>query len=195
MPSTAGRVRMPHNNKMTTSSTLKSSAVWQNVIGHDPYAPKGGTGVAGPSAGPTEGVQTDGNAYDNMRGLMALAKMTGAGGEVDDEKGKWRGKGKLRGGWLEGHQVPLAADDKKKDSDSDSDSSSDSDDSLEAVRKLTARADAGAKRGREEEERRRKIKKSKHKKEKKEKRKSSSKKEKHHKREKSEKKHKRSDKD
>lgn len=29
MPATAGRVRMPHNNVMTTSTSLKSSAVWQ----------------------------------------------------------------------------------------------------------------------------------------------------------------------
>ena len=29
---------MPHNNRMSTSGSLKSSAVWQNTIGHDPYA-------------------------------------------------------------------------------------------------------------------------------------------------------------
>ena len=29
---------MPHNNRMSTSATLKTSAIWQNAIGHDPYA-------------------------------------------------------------------------------------------------------------------------------------------------------------
>ncbi|KAG7358737.1 hypothetical protein IV203_015326 [Nitzschia inconspicua] len=38
MPATAGRVRMPHNNRMTTSATLKTSDIWSKTIGHDPYA-------------------------------------------------------------------------------------------------------------------------------------------------------------
>ena len=38
MPATAGRVRMPHNNRMATSATLKSSAIWSQTIGHDPHA-------------------------------------------------------------------------------------------------------------------------------------------------------------
>ena len=29
---------MPHNNRMSTSATLQSSSIWQNAIGHDPYA-------------------------------------------------------------------------------------------------------------------------------------------------------------
>jgi hypothetical protein len=37
MPASAGRVRMPHNNRMSTSGSLKSTAIWQ-TIGHDPYA-------------------------------------------------------------------------------------------------------------------------------------------------------------
>jgi hypothetical protein len=38
MPASAGRVRMPHNNRMTTSATLKTSDIWSKTIGHDPYA-------------------------------------------------------------------------------------------------------------------------------------------------------------
>lgn len=38
MPATAGRVRMPHNNRMSTSASLKTHAIWQTAIGHDPYA-------------------------------------------------------------------------------------------------------------------------------------------------------------
>jgi hypothetical protein len=29
---------MPHNNRMSTSATLKTHAIWQTAIGHDPYA-------------------------------------------------------------------------------------------------------------------------------------------------------------
>jgi hypothetical protein len=38
MPATAGRVSMPHNNRMSTSATLNTSSIWQ-TIGHDPYGP------------------------------------------------------------------------------------------------------------------------------------------------------------
>jgi hypothetical protein len=41
MPASAGRVRMPHNNRMTTSASLKTTGIWSNVIGHDPYAAQG----------------------------------------------------------------------------------------------------------------------------------------------------------
>lgn len=29
---------MPHNNRMSTSNSLRTTAIWQNAIGHDPYA-------------------------------------------------------------------------------------------------------------------------------------------------------------
>jgi len=29
---------MPHNNRMSTSASLKTHAIWQTAIGHDPYA-------------------------------------------------------------------------------------------------------------------------------------------------------------
>jgi hypothetical protein len=36
MPSTAGRVRMPANNKVVVSSSLNTSAVWRDVVKYDP---------------------------------------------------------------------------------------------------------------------------------------------------------------
>lgn len=38
MPASAGRVRMPHNNRVSTSASLQTHAIWQTTIGHDPYA-------------------------------------------------------------------------------------------------------------------------------------------------------------
>ena len=34
MPATAGRVRMPANNRMQTSASLNTHGIWQNAIGH-----------------------------------------------------------------------------------------------------------------------------------------------------------------
>jgi hypothetical protein len=42
MPATAGRVKMPANNRVSTSSTLNTHAVWKDVIKYDPYAAEGG---------------------------------------------------------------------------------------------------------------------------------------------------------
>lgn len=33
MPASAGRVRMPHNNRMSTSAALKTSDIWSKTIG------------------------------------------------------------------------------------------------------------------------------------------------------------------
>jgi hypothetical protein len=38
MPASAGRVRMPHNNRMSASGALKTSDIWAKTIGHDPHA-------------------------------------------------------------------------------------------------------------------------------------------------------------
>lgn len=36
MPASAGRVRMPHNNRVSTSSALQTSSIWQKTIGYVP---------------------------------------------------------------------------------------------------------------------------------------------------------------
>ena len=41
MPATAGRARMPHNNRVDSSSALKMTGIWKNTIKYDPYAPEG----------------------------------------------------------------------------------------------------------------------------------------------------------
>lgn len=40
MPATAGRIRMPANNRLSVSDSLKVSEIWQKSVGYDPY-PKG----------------------------------------------------------------------------------------------------------------------------------------------------------
>ena len=36
MPATAGRVRMPANNRQSTSASLNTHSIWQNAIGCEP---------------------------------------------------------------------------------------------------------------------------------------------------------------
>lgn len=69
MPATAGRVRMPHGNRVSSSSALKMTGIWTNTIGYDPYAAEGG----GPDA------EEEANAYEQAQGLMALAKLSNQG--------------------------------------------------------------------------------------------------------------------
>ncbi|KJP88853.1 hypothetical protein AK88_01543 [Plasmodium fragile] len=38
MPSKAGRVRMPPDNRLPVSASLKTSEIWKNSVGYDPYA-------------------------------------------------------------------------------------------------------------------------------------------------------------
>ena len=61
MPATAGRVRMPHNNRVSTSKALNTSDIWSKTIGHDPYA-----GAEDQSA--------DKASEEKARGLLELAR-------------------------------------------------------------------------------------------------------------------------
>ena len=72
MPATAGRVRMPHDNRMHTSASLGTHSVWKNVIGYDPYAAEG-SGSASAAADSQSG-------YEQHRSLMELIKAQNNGG-------------------------------------------------------------------------------------------------------------------
>ena len=41
MPATAGRVKMPANNRVSSSVALRTTDVWSKTIGYDPYAGAG----------------------------------------------------------------------------------------------------------------------------------------------------------
>lgn len=69
MPATAGRVRMPHGNRVSSSSALKMTGIWTNTIGYDPYAAEGGGADA----------EDEANAFEQAQGLMALAKLSNTG--------------------------------------------------------------------------------------------------------------------
>mmetsp|Transcript_21841 Transcript_21841/g.33178 ORF Transcript_21841/g.33178 Transcript_21841/m.33178 type:complete len:204 (-) Transcript_21841:228-839(-) len=70
MPATAGRVHMPHNNRISTSGALATSDIWSKTIGHDPYAAT--------SEGGASGAAED---EEKAKGLMALARHQKIAGE------------------------------------------------------------------------------------------------------------------
>ncbi|KAF6176608.1 hypothetical protein GIB67_034470 [Kingdonia uniflora] len=80
MPATAGRVRMPANNRVHSSAALQTHGIWQSAIGYDPYAPnkdESKQAVQQPRA--TSNAEPEaGNTYDSYQGLLALAKITGS---------------------------------------------------------------------------------------------------------------------
>ena len=67
MPATAGRVKMPANNRMQTSASLNTHSIWQNAIGYDPYAGEG-EGAGADDADAETG-------FDQFQGLLKLAKI------------------------------------------------------------------------------------------------------------------------
>lgn len=57
---------MPHNNRMSTSGSLKTHAIWQNAIGHDPYA------------APSEAASQEENSRENdLEGKKKLEEVMG----------------------------------------------------------------------------------------------------------------------
>nr|AFK37246.1 unknown [Medicago truncatula] len=91
MPATAGRVRMPANNRVHSSAALQTHGIWQSAIGYDPYAPNKDDKDASQSQ-PNAGPDAD-NAYASFQGLLQLAKITNS--EVDVSRGACKKCGRV----------------------------------------------------------------------------------------------------
>ncbi|MCL7028453.1 hypothetical protein MKW94_005712 [Papaver nudicaule] len=77
MPATAGRVRMPPNNRMHSSAALQTHGIWQSVIGYDPYAPKDEKKQSSSSSQPMSTGTATKNPYDNYQDLLSRAHTSG----------------------------------------------------------------------------------------------------------------------
>lgn len=69
MPATAGRVRMPADNRLSFSNTLKASEIWKKSVGYDPF-PNNNSESFKTLSSP---IQIEANS----KGLFALARLTG----------------------------------------------------------------------------------------------------------------------
>ncbi|KAK8562349.1 hypothetical protein V6N13_019634 [Hibiscus sabdariffa] len=93
MPATAGRVRMPANNRVHSSAALQTHGIWQSAIGYDPYAPNKDDSKNS-SSQVTAAAEPDGeNAYASFQGLLALARITGS--NADEARGACRKCGRV----------------------------------------------------------------------------------------------------
>ncbi|XP_052199832.1 CAX-interacting protein 4-like [Diospyros lotus] len=79
MPATAGRVRMPANNRVHSSAALQTHGIWQNAIGYDPYAPNKvkGSNKNSQDKSSNKGMEAV-TAYASFQGLLALARINGS---------------------------------------------------------------------------------------------------------------------
>ncbi|KAI6706241.1 hypothetical protein NL676_009203 [Syzygium grande] len=93
MPATAGRVRMPANNRVHSSAALQTHGIWQSAIGYDPYAPnKDDSKSAVPSKAAVAEPEGE-NAYASFQGLLALARITGS--NADEARGSCKKCGRV----------------------------------------------------------------------------------------------------
>ncbi|XP_027109233.1 CAX-interacting protein 4 [Coffea arabica] len=96
MPATAGRVRMPANNRVHSSAALQTHGIWQSAIGYDPYAPTAKDD--GKKASTTSKVSDSAepepeNAYASFQGLLALARITNS--NSDEARGSCKKCGRV----------------------------------------------------------------------------------------------------
>lgn len=97
MPATAGRVRMPANNRVHSSAALQTHGIWQSAIGYDPYAPNQNSNDNNNKDlrnGRVSGAEDkENNAYDSFQGLLALARLTSS--NADEARGACKKCGRV----------------------------------------------------------------------------------------------------
>mmetsp|Transcript_10680 Transcript_10680/g.23538 ORF Transcript_10680/g.23538 Transcript_10680/m.23538 type:complete len:178 (+) Transcript_10680:59-592(+) len=76
MPATAGRSRMPANNRLSTSDSLNTHGIWQKTVGYDPYAGEG------EQEQEYQNYTRDGEINQQAKGLFELARLTGNSSSV-----------------------------------------------------------------------------------------------------------------
>ncbi|XP_052188762.1 CAX-interacting protein 4-like [Diospyros lotus] len=92
MPATAGRVRMPANNRVHSSAALQTHGIWQSAIGYDPYAPNKEENKNAQQKSSNSGPEAE-NAYASFQGLLALARITGS--NADEARGSCKKCGRV----------------------------------------------------------------------------------------------------
>ncbi|GAB2274370.1 hypothetical protein Dimus_009134 [Dionaea muscipula] len=113
MPATAGRVRMPANNRVHSSAALQTHGIWQSAIGYDPYAPnkEENKGSSESKSAEPEGE----NAYASFQGLLALARITGS--NANEARGACKKCGRVGHLTFQCRNFLSVKDDKDKDAD------------------------------------------------------------------------------
>ncbi|KAM0953535.1 putative transcription factor interactor and regulator CCHC(Zn) family [Dioscorea sansibarensis] len=114
MPATAGRVRMPANNRVHSSAALQTHGIWQSAIGYDPYAPTKDKDAAKGSDDQAATGDAE-NAYASFQGLLALARITGS--STNETRGACKRCGRVGHLTFQCRNFLSVKDDKEKDGD------------------------------------------------------------------------------
>ncbi|KAK2643082.1 hypothetical protein Ddye_024845 [Dipteronia dyeriana] len=93
MPATAGRVRMPANNRVHSSAALQTHGIWQSAIGYDPYAPNKEDSKSSSQPQSTSNEPDAENPYNSYQGLLALARITNT--NADEARGSCKKCGRV----------------------------------------------------------------------------------------------------
>ncbi|XP_031280149.1 CAX-interacting protein 4 [Pistacia vera] len=93
MPATAGRVRMPANNRVHSSAALQTHGIWQSAIGYDPYAPNKDESKNTSQPKPSNDEPDAENPYNSYQGLLALARITNT--NADEARGACKKCGRV----------------------------------------------------------------------------------------------------
>ncbi|CAD5319800.1 unnamed protein product [Arabidopsis thaliana] len=109
MPATAGRVRMPANNRVHSSAALQTHGIWQSAIGYDPYAP---TSKEEPKT-TQQKTEDPENSYASFQGLLALARITGSNN--DEARGSCKKCGRVGHLTFQCRNFLSTKEDKEKD--------------------------------------------------------------------------------
>ncbi|KAL5747819.1 hypothetical protein ACOSP7_024837 [Xanthoceras sorbifolium] len=93
MPATAGRVRMPANNRVHSSAALQTHGIWQSAIGYDPYAPNKEESKSSAQPKSASNEPDAENPYNSYQGLLALARITNT--NADEARGSCKKCGRV----------------------------------------------------------------------------------------------------
>ncbi|KAG8660216.1 CAX-interacting protein 4 [Manihot esculenta] len=113
MPATAGRVRMPANNRVHSSAALQTHGIWQSAIGYDPYAPNKDDTKNSSQQKPSNAEPESENSYASFQGLLALARITGS--SADEARGACKRCGRVGHLAYQCRNFFSVKDDKEKD--------------------------------------------------------------------------------
>ncbi|KAI3902681.1 hypothetical protein MKW92_050922 [Papaver armeniacum] len=118
MPATAGRVRMPANNRVHSSAALQTHGIWQSAIGYDPYAPNKDEPKQSSSSQPmstaTAAEPDAENAYTSFQELLALARITGSNAD-NETRGSCRKCGRVGHLYFQCRNLLSLKEEKEKD--------------------------------------------------------------------------------
>lgn len=113
MPATAGRVRMPANNRVHSSAALQTHGIWQSAIGYDPYAPNKDDSKNSAQPKPSSNEPDADNPYNSYQGLLALARITNT--NADEARGACKKCGRVGHLTFQCRNFLSVKEDKEKD--------------------------------------------------------------------------------